>query len=139
MIHGFIGQIDQYVGQINQRQQQETSQQIEQVKQAAWETLSKESITREGLAKVYQDSMQKYGVNQNTLSNLYDPGLVLMMRDALAFRDLKNKVPEVTKKAKNAPLPSATHTKPQSKVSQEVERRFKNRSAKLSDLAAYLA
>jgi len=140
MIRGFIGQVDQYVGQINHRQQAEQQQQTEQVKQAAWEALSKENITREGLAKVYQDSRQKYGVQDATLANLYDPGLVLMMRDALAFRDLKNKVPEVTKRAKEAPRMPADkpqHTRSE-RQNADLDKKFKSGRAKLADLAAYL-
>ncbi len=140
MIHGFISQIDNYVSQINANASVESQQRMNQKREAAWETLNKSSITREGLAKVYQDAISQYGVQQDTLSSLYDAGMVLMMRDALAFRDLKTKVPEVTKKAKDAPrLPSG---KPQISRSEqrdaELDKKFKSGKAKLNDLAAYL-
>jgi hypothetical protein len=140
VIHEFISQIDGYVSQINAKTAFESQQRTDEQRKAAWETLGKSNITREGLAKVYQDAASNYGVQQATLESLYDPGMVLMMRDALAFRDLKTKVPVVTKKANEAPrLPSG---KPQQtkaeRINKELENKFKSGRAKLNDLAAYL-
>lgn len=136
-----IGEIDQRINFFRQQQATEKNAALEKTKADAWQALSTEGITKEGLAKVYQDAITRYKVNPQSLDELYDPGVVLMMRDALAYRQLKEKAPEVTRKVKDAPrLPSdkspVTRDERKEKVLMD---RFRSGKAKLNDLAAYLA
>ena len=57
----------------------------------------------------------------------------------MAYRELKDKAPEVTKKAQNAPrLPNKQASAAQERQRKELDNRFKSGRAKLADLAAFL-
>ena len=139
IIGQMIGQVDQQIAQARQAQNHEIEAAKKQAQQQAWETLQKEKITKEGLQSIYEKAMSA-GVKQDSLNYLYDPNIVLLMRDGLAYRDLKTKVPGVTQKAHDAPkVPQGKSPQVRSKKSVELEKRFSNRSAKLNDLAAWLS
>ena len=69
-----------------------------------------------------------------------DPRLVLMMRDAVAYRDIKAKTKAVTTKAQNAPpLPKQRQATPRNeRLVKAVDSRFKGGKATMNDLAAYI-
>ena len=113
---------------------------IQQMTTKAWAELSKEKIDKPTLATIYEGVNKTYGFSNEELGNVYDPRLVKMMRDATAYRELKAKAPEVTRKATDAPrMPSARQATPaQERQKQALDTRFKSGRAKLNDLAALL-
>lgn len=124
---------------MTQEQEQANAQAIEKQARKTWEVLASEKIDKPKLAAIYQDVNKSYGFSNEELSNVYDHRLVQMMRDATAYRALKAKAPEVTRKVNAAPpLPSKQATPAAERKQHAIEARFKGGRAKLSDLAAYL-
>ena len=83
--------------------------------------------------------MKSYGYGPDEMSAINDSRLVMVLQDAVAYRALKDKAPEVTKKAQSAPrLPSRQATPAQERRQKELDNRFKSGRAKLADLAEFL-
>jgi hypothetical protein len=124
---------------MTQEQEQANAQAIEKQARKTWEVLANEKIDKPKLAAIYQDVNKQYGFSNEELSNVYDHRLVQMMRDATAYRALKAKTPEVTRKVTSAPpMPSKQATPAAERKQQAINARFKGGRAKLSDLAAHL-
>lgn len=143
-IQSLIGNLEGKMSAEQQRAQQESealkAQSLQQMYQKSWEALSKEGIDKPKLVKVFENVGKSYGFTQQELSNVYDARLALMMRDAVAYRELKSKAPQVTKQTQKAPpMPSKnTPSATERKVKQNNER-FRGGRAKLGDLASFLA
>ena len=84
--------------------------------------------------------MQQYGFSVDDMKTITDHRLVKMMRDATAYRELKARAPEVTRKAQDAPrMPSSRQATPaQERHQAALSKPFVGGRAKLNDLAAYL-
>jgi hypothetical protein len=140
-IQGVMAQIEQGL----QSEKAKQDQQMEQARQAAfqnaWSVLQKEGFDRPKLETLYKKASETFGFTGEELAQVMDPKAVLVLRDALAYRELKNKKAEVTKQAtKAAPLPAQRQTVPkQEKQMQTLNRRFSSGKAKLNDLAAFIA
>lgn len=140
-IRGVLGQLEQTAGAEMQRAEQQAKERQQQQAAEAWQVLKAENIDTAKLQAIYQGVSKAYGVPESRFDNLYDPKVILMMRDAMAYRDL-------TEKAKNRPKPEAV--KPsrglpsRQAVPQQTQRdrardgRFKSGSAKLGDLASFI-
>lgn len=142
-VQQILGQLDQQIKgereQASQSQVQRDQTMKAQMAQTAWAELSKAKIDKPALAKIFSDVSAGYGFRNEELANVYDHRLVLALRDAAAYRALKAKTPEVTKKAQDAPrLPQKQAVPAQTRQRQATENRFKSGRAKLSDLASYL-
>lgn len=139
-IQGVLGQLQEGVQREQTQRQQMEAQQRAQAFQTAWEVLQREGVDKPSLQKIYSKASEKYGVTEQELANLYDPKAVLILRDAIAYQELKANKPQVTKKATEAPkLPAQRQPVPkQVQRDQQLNRRFASGKAKLSDLAAYL-
>lgn len=104
-------QLQTYLGQLQQRQQaleqqaqQAEAQRIEAAKREAWQRLDAEGVTREGLAKLWNDAKTAFPfLDDQKLSAVLDAESWLVLRDAVAFRQLKAQKPQVAKKAAEAP------------------------------------
>lgn len=120
----------------------QTKQQQEQEKNAAtWAVLTDKGIDRQKLTDIYANVTKSYGVTSDQLGRVLESGLVLALKDALAYRELQNKKPQVTQKVKEAErLPTAKKSVPPSeRVNRELGERFNKGRAKLDDLASFLA
>lgn len=139
-INGVIGQLQEGVQREQAQRQQIEQQQKAQAFQNAWNVLQREGVDKPTLQKIYSKAAEKYGVTDQELANLYDPKAVLILRDAIAYQELKANKQTVTKKATEAPkLPAQRQTAPkQVQRAQQINKRFSSGKAKLSDLAAYL-
>ena len=143
-VRNFLNTLDQSIQGEKQRAQAETEQmkqqRIAQMTERAWSELSKEKIDKPILTKIYADVTKTYGYTAEELGSVYDPRLVKMMRDATAYQALKNKAPEVTRKANDAPrMPTARQATPaDERKRRELNERFKGGRGKLADLAALL-
>lgn len=139
----FIGQIDQQIHATRQQAEQEAkSSQMamdRELFQKSWETLQREGIDRDKLGKLYDDTAKTYGIPKERLLTIMDAQSVMVMRDAIAYRNLQSKAKETAKVAKDAPrLPNKQNTPQQTRKSQAMDAKFKSGKAKLNDLAAFL-
>ena len=116
-----------------QKAQQEATQ---KAIQKSWEELERLKIDKPKLVNIYQKSSKEYGFSDSDLAGITDHRVVKMMADAVAYRELKAKAPQVTQKAKEAPKLPNKQT-PTQRIDPKIEARMKSGRAKLSDLAAF--
>lgn len=142
-INEFIGSLDNEIKSekalAKQRAEQAKAAEDEQIRQRSWAALEKANIDKPKLLNIYERVMKTYGYGPQHMQGINDSTLVFVLQDAVAYRELKAKAPEVTKKAQDAPrLPSKQATVAQDRQRKELDNRFKSGRAKLNDLAAYL-
>lgn len=142
-IFNYLNHLDQQINGERQRASQEQTerqaQTLQEQYQKAWTVLSKEKIDKPALAKIYTDAKKVYGFTDEELGGVYDARLVMALRDAAAYQELKSKRAEVTKKAVDAPrVPNKQATPANERRQQKLNDRFKGGRAKLSDLAELL-
>lgn len=122
--------------------QQMQAQQRQQLFSRAWDVLQEKGIDKPKLAGIYQEAAKRYGFGEQEFGNVYDPRIVLALRDAVAYRALHDKKPAVQQKAQAAPKLPATKqpvARQETKVRQLESRFTRKGGAKLDDLAAYLS
>lgn len=139
-ITGALRGIEQSVHQHEQQRAQFMQQQEQEKISQTWQALAAEKIDRDGLAKLYATIGKKYGVKAESFGTVLDAGLVLALRDAAKYQELKQQKATVTKKAETAPkLPAQRQSVPRNEqLNKRIEARFKGGRAKLDDLAAFL-
>lgn len=139
--NGFI-QATQQLKQIEDQDKQLKEQREEAAKQEAWQRLNAEGIDRKGLEKLWADAKQTFSLTDERLSQVLDADSWLVLRDAIAYRQLKAQTPAVTKKVAEAPqLPKAKQPMPQ-EVRQKLDARkavTRKGGASMRDLAAFIA
>ncbi len=139
-VQGVLSQIEQGL----QREQAQREQLAEQNRNAAfkqaWEVLQAEGFDRPKLQSLYTKAADAYKFAPEVLESLMDPKAVLVLRDAIAYRELKAKKAEVTKQAAKAPpLPTTRQSVPRNEQRlKTLNNRFASGKAKLGDLAAFL-
>jgi hypothetical protein len=140
VIYNFFGQTQQLIdAEIAESKRQQASL-YQQEMAHAWGVLGNQGIDKPKLRKMFDDAKANYGFADEQFENVTDPRLVLMMRDANAYRDLKAKTAKVTKQAKDAPpLPKQRQATPRNeRLVKAVDGRFKGGKATMNDLAAYI-
>lgn len=142
-VRSFLSQLDQQIEGEKKRlaEEQETSrrQKAQQMFQRTWQELGKAKIDKPALGKIFGAVSKDYGFTPQELGNVYDHRIVLMMRDAAAYRALQSQKQTVQKKVEAAPrLPSKNAAVAQSRPQRERDSRFKTGRASLRDLAAIL-
>lgn len=141
-INALIDQLNTQAQAVVQQAQQAEMMRLEAAKQEAWQRLSEEGINREGLQKLWGDAKQAYPfITDERLNQVLDAESWLVLRDAIAYRQLKAKAPATVKAAAQAPkLPEAK--KPMSKDDRSrLDARKavqKKGGASLRDLAAFI-
>ena len=137
-----LQQIQQGVQSEQAQAQQMQAQQRQQLFSKAWDVLQEKGIDKPKLAGIYQEASKRYGFGEQEFANVYDPRLVLALRDAVAYRALHDKKPAVQQKAQAAPKLPATKqpvARSETKIKQLETRFARKGGAKLDDLAAYLS
>lgn len=139
-ISGVLSQLQEGIQQEQARAQEVEQHNKAQAFQQAWTVLQSQGVDKPALEKIYAKAINTLGVSQQELANLFDPKYVLIMRDAIAYRELQANKQTVTKKAEQAPrLPVTRQTTPkQVQQSKVLNQKFASGKAKLTDLAAYL-
>lgn len=143
-IKAFLGTLDSNLKrereQASEQSKAQQQKQYQQTIEASWSELAKEKIDRPALVKIYESTAKHFGFKPEEMGNITDHRVVKMMRDAAAYRELKAKAPEVTRKAQDAPrMPAARQATPaQERQKQALAKPFQGGRAKLNDLAAYL-
>ena len=137
-----LQQIQQGVQSEQAQAQQMQAQQRQQLFSKAWDVLQEKGIDKPKLAGIYQEASKRYGFGEQEFANVYDPRIVLALRDAVAYRALHDKKPAVQQKAQAAPKLPATKqpvARSETKIKQLETRVARKGGAKLDDLAAYLS
>lgn len=139
-VHGVLAQIEQGLQAEKARAEQMNEQNRQAALNQAWQVLQAEGIDRPKLQTLYTKAAEAYKFAPEDLAQLMDPKAVLVLRDAMAYRELKARKAEVTKQAaKAAPLPAQRQSAPKNEQRMKsLDRRFSSGKAKLSDLAAFL-
>jgi hypothetical protein len=139
-IKGVLSQIEQGMSHEQQQLHQQTLQAQQAEFHKAWGVLGQEGIDKPKLKGIFDGVAKNYGVDESRFANVTDPKVVLIMRDALAYRDLKAKTAAVKKDVKNAPkLPPARQNVPQKEQSNKrLDQKFRSGRAGVKDLAAFL-
>lgn len=132
-------QIAQQNEQLSKDAQQAEQQKLYTKLQTSKSELAKAGITTEAVAKIYESAGKAYGYEPAELAGNLDHRLVLLLKDAAAYRAIQAKKPEVQNKVREAPkMPTARPKNTQSR-SQELVKRLGNRGASRDDLAAFFA
>jgi hypothetical protein len=131
-----------------QNQWQQTQVQAQQAQQAAlhqnfakcWGVLNEKGIDKPKLQHIFESVSRDYGIPTDRFANLADPAVVMVMKDAVAYRELQKKTAEVKKKATAAPrLPQAQSVpRNETQDKKRVERLRSGRGSK-DDLASFIA
>ena len=142
-LNEFFGSLDNEIKsektQAQKRAEEARAAYDAQQRQKSWAELEKAKIDEPKLRSIYSSVMKSYGYGPDEMSAINDSRLVMVLQDAVAYRALKDKAPEVTKKAQAAPrLPSRQATPAQERRQKELDNRFKSGRAKLADLAEFL-
>lgn len=141
-LSAYLGQVQQQAQALEQQAKQAEAQRMEAAKQEAWQRLNAEGIDRKGLEKLWADAKQTFSLTDERLSQVLDADSWLVLRDAIAYRQLKAQTPAVTKKVAEAPqLPKAKQPMPQ-EVRQKLDARkavTRKGGASMRDLAAFIA
>lgn len=140
-VSGVLAQIEQGLREEQARAAQLAQQNRQAALQQAWTDLAREGIDRPALESMVHKAAKHYGLNAEAIAAAVDNAhAALVLRDALAYRELKAKKAEVTKKAQAAPaLPAARQPVPkQEQRMKALDSRFRSGKAKLGDLAAFL-
>jgi hypothetical protein len=139
-IKGVLAQIEQ--GMTLEQQQAQHQQQVAQQQefQKAWGVLGQQGIDKPKLKGIFDGVAKAYGVEETRFANVTDPKVVLIMRDALAYRELKEKAATVKKDVKNAPnLPAARQKVPQAEQAKKnLNQKFRTGRAGVKDLAKFI-
>ena len=137
-----LQQIQQGVQSEQAQAQQMQAHQRQQLFSKAWDVLQEKGIDKPKLAGIYQEASKRYGFGEQEFANVYDPRIVLALRDAVAYRALHDKKPAVQQKAQAAPKLPATKqpvARSETKIKQLETRFARKGGAKLDDLATYLS
>lgn len=142
-IGNYLNQLDQQIKGEKQKAQAEAEQmqqkQHAQMFETAWQELTKEGIDKPKLQKIYGEVSKSYGFSDQELGSVLDHRMVKVMKDAVAYRELKAKQPLVKKQIESAPrMPSRQAAPAKERLDKALDNKFKSGRAKLNDLAAYL-
>lgn len=139
-VNGLIDQLDNAAKVEQSRIDQMQKAQEQERSTAAWKVLTEKGIDRQKLSALYDTVMKDYGVTSDQLGKVLEPGLVLALKDAAAYRALQAKKPEVAQKVKDAErLPTSKKSAPPTeRVNRALGEKFSRGKAKVNDLAAFL-
>lgn len=140
-VDGLMQQMSHTAQQEQLQAQQAQQKQQAQAFQQAWGVLGQKGIDKVKLQGIFDAVTEQYEVPRERFANLYDPKLVLIMADAVAYRELKKKSETKTlEKVKAAPrLPPQRQSVPaEERVKQKIDNKFRNGTASLRDLARFV-
>jgi hypothetical protein len=138
-VHSMIAGLQNQWQQEQFRQQQEQQAAMQQSFARCWGVLGKKGIDKPKLQHIFETVAKDYGIAQDRFATLNDPAVVMVMRDAVAYRELQKKKSEVTHKATAAPrLPQKQSVPRDAPDKKRVERLRTGRGSR-DDLAAFIA
>lgn len=139
-IHGVLRQIEEGIrsdaGKADQVQRETAQAEFHK----AWGVLGKEGIDKPKLQAIFDGVHDAYGVPKEKLAKVTDPALVLILRDAMKFRELDKKAAGIKKVVEKAPpVPAARQPVPQAnRANKQLDTRFRSGKASTRDLGRWL-
>ena len=96
---------------------------------------------RQAQAAAHFETVAKdYGIGTERFATLNDPAVVMVMRDAVAYRELQKKTADVKKKAATAPRLPQQQSVPRNETREKrVTERLRTGRGSRDDLAAFIA
>ena len=139
-VHSVIAGLENQWQQEQFRLQQEQQQALHQSFARCWGVLGQKGIDKPKLQHIFETVSKDYGISQDRFAMLNDPAVVMVMRDAVAYRELQKKTTEVKKKAESAPRLPQKQSVPRNEPTEKrrVERLRSGRGSR-DDLAAFIA
>lgn len=139
-VHSVIAGLENQWQQEQFRLQQEQQQALQQSFARCWGVLGQKGIDKPKLQHIFETVSKDYGISQDRFAMLNDPAVVMVMRDAVAYRELQKKTTEVKKKAESAPRLPQKQSVPRNEPTEKrrVERLRSGRGSR-DDLAAFIA
>lgn len=139
-VHSMIAGLQNQWQQEQFRAQQEQQAALQQSFARCWGVLGQKGIDKPKLQHIFETVSKDYGISQDRFATLNDPAVVMVMKDAVAYRELQKKKSEVTQKAAAAPrLPQKSPVpRADTQDKKRVERLRSGRGSK-DDLAAFIA
>lgn len=138
-IRGVLSQIEQGKQVEMQRAQQEQDAAMQRSIAQAWQELEKDGIDQPALKEIFTGFSKSYGVPMAQATNVTDPRLVRAMKDAVAYRALKEKTTQ-QKKPSVSKVPAQRQSVPQqTQTNKRLDARFKSGRASVRDLASFIA
>lgn len=139
-VHSVIAGLENQWQQEQFRLQQEQQQALQQSFARCWGVLGQKGIDKPKLQHIFDTVSKDYGISQDRFAMLNDPAVVMVMRDAVAYRELQKKTSEVKKKAESAPRLPQKQSVPRNEPTEKrrVERLRSGRASR-DDLAAFIA
>lgn len=139
-VHSMIAGLQNQWQQEQFRAQQQQQEAMQQQFSKCWGVLGQKGIDKPKLQHIFETVSKDYGIPMQSFATLADPAAVLLMRDAVAYRELQKKKSEVTQKAAAAPrLPQKSPVpRADTQDKKRVERLRSGRSSR-DDLAAFIA
>lgn len=140
-INGVLAQIEHGMSLEQQQLQHQQQAAQQQEFQKAWGVLGQQGIDKPKLKSIFDGVGKAYGVEESRFAGVTDPKVVLIMRDALAYRELQERASKVKKDVKNAPnLPAPRQRVPQQEqANKRLDQKFRSGKAGTKDLAAWIA
>jgi len=136
-----IAQIEQGVQAEAARRQQESVQADQTAFARCWGVLGQKGLDKPQVQAIFEGIMKNYDVPRERFARLSDPALVLIMQDAMKFRQLQEKTASVKARVAQAPkLPAQRQTAPRSsQVNKRLDAKFRSGKAGTRDLASWIA
>lgn len=140
-VQAVMAELGQTIQAEKSKLEQTAQEQMQQKANEGWKVLVSKGFDQAKLGDVFAKSLKAYGISQEELGKVVDPGIVLALRDAVAYRALQEKKPQIAQKVKDAErLPAARKTAPpQERVNRQLGEKFSKGRAKVNDLASFLA
>lgn len=138
-IRGVLSEINQRSQAEMQRAQAEQEQQVQQMAQQSLAYLGKEGIGQPEVKGIFESFAKEYKLDMNQVSRTLDPRVVLAMRDAVKYRELKTKT-ATAKKPSSGKVPAQRQSVPQQTQSNKrLEAKFHRKGgAQVRDLASFI-
>ena len=139
-VHSMIAGLQNQWQQEQFRAQQDQQAALQQSFARCWGVLGQKGIDKPKLQHIFETVSKDYGISQDRFATLNDPAVVMVMKDAVAYRELQKKKSEVTQKAAAAPrLPQKSPVpRADTQDKKRVERLRSGRGSR-DDLAAFIA
>lgn len=122
------------------QQQQAQGAEMQKAFSRCWGVIGQKGIDKPRLESIFATVSKDYGVPSDRFATLNDPALVLIMNDAVKYRELLQKKAEVTKKAGAAPrLPQKQSAARNETQEKRVTERLRSGKGSRDDLASFIA
>lgn len=139
-VHSMIAGLQNQWQQEQFRAQQEQQAAMQQQFAKCWGVLGQKGIDKPKLQHIFETVSKDYGIPMQSFATLADPAAVLLMRDAVAYRELQKKKSEVTQKATAAPrLPQKSPVPRNDAPDKRRVERLRSGRGSRDDLAAFIA